>query len=162
MIKAMESPIGKLFLQIESGKLTSIQFEEPKGFSELIEYEEAENLQLFENTVNQLNEYFEGQRISFELPLNAEGTAFQQSVWGQLPDISYGKTISYQELANRINNPKACRAVGQANRRNPLPIVIPCHRVIGKDKSLTGYAGSLLPIKEYLLQLELKYAQNIL
>ena len=157
----MESPIGKLYLQVKSGRLTSIQFEEPKGFAAPIEDNDTINQQVFEQSVNQLNEYFEGKRNSFELPLHVEGTAFQKSVWGQLPDISYGTTISYQELANRINNPKACRAVGQANRKNPLPIVVPCHRVIGKDKSLTGYAGSLISIKEFLLQLESKSAQNI-
>lgn len=158
----MESPIGKLYLQISSGRLTFIQFEKPKAFAASIEDDDAINQQIFEQSVKQLNEYFEGKRISFELPMYVEGTPFQKSVWGQLPNISYGTTISYQALANLINNPNACRAVGQANRKNPLPIVVPCHRVIGKDKSLTGYAGSLVPIKEYLLQLELKYAQNII
>lgn len=155
MIKAMESPIGKLYLQIEDGKLISIKFEEPAGLFE--SKGNAVDEQVFDNTVSQLNEYFAGRRITFDLPLQAEGTAFQQSVWGQLPHIAYGKTISYQELANRIDNPKACRAVGQANRKNPLPIVVPCHRVIGKDKSMTGYAGSLISTKEYLLQLEATY-----
>lgn len=152
MIQIMQSPIGKLYLQIEEGCLLSIQFDEP-----------TENLNspvneidqhVFERCELQLNEYFNGDRMSFDLPLHSKGTAFQQSVWSQLPNIPYGQTISYQELANRIDNPKACRAVGQANRRNPLPIVVPCHRVIGKDKSLKGYAGSLTPIKEFLIQLE--------
>ena len=158
MIKAMQSPIGKLYIQIEAGKLTTIYFEEPNGQVE--SNDDTNNEQVFEDTARQLNEYFNGQRKSFDLPLHAKGTAFQQTVWGRLPDISYGQTISYQELATRIDNPKACRAVGQANRKNPLPIVVPCHRVIGKDKSLKGYAGSLTPIKEFLIQLELKYSNH--
>jgi len=155
MIKAIQSPIGKLFLQIEEGRLTTISFDEPIGQGK--SNEDTSDEQVYEETAKQLNEYFDGQRKSFDLPLHARGTTFQQTVWGQLPDIAYGHTISYQELATRIDNPKACRAVGQANRKNPLPIVVPCHRVIGKDKSLKGYAGSLTSIKEFLIDLELTH-----
>lgn len=102
----------------------------------------------------QLDEYFSGGRISFDLSYSLEGTDFQRKVWHALLSVPYGKTASYLDIAVAMNNPKAVRAVGQANRANPLPIVIPCHRVIGKNSSLTGYAGTRTDIKEFLLQLE--------
>jgi methylated-DNA-[protein]-cysteine S-methyltransferase len=152
MIKAIQSPIGKLYLQIEEGNLLAIHFTEPVKRIELVEDEFDDKV--YQVAKKQLNEYFNGDRMTFDLPLSAKGTPFQTSVWEQLPLITYGETINYQELAIRIGNQNACRAVGQANRKNPLPIVIPCHRVIGKDKSLKGYAGSLTPIKKFLLELE--------
>jgi len=100
-----------------------------------------------------LAEYFQGRRKVFDLPLAPEGTPFQLRVWNALREIHYGKTISYGELAARIGQPSASRAVGLANGSNPLPIVIPCHRVIGSNGKLTGYGGGL-PIKERLLALE--------
>jgi methylated-DNA-[protein]-cysteine S-methyltransferase len=103
--------------------------------------------------VKQLREYFAGQRADFDLPLLPEGTEFQRSVWRNLQDIPYGETISYGELAKRVGNPKASRAVGAANGQNPIPIVIPCHRVIGANGKLTGFGGGL-PTKEALLALE--------
>jgi methylated-DNA-[protein]-cysteine S-methyltransferase len=106
-----------------------------------------------EETARQLREYFAGRRREFELPLAPEGTQFQKSVWRELQGIPYGRTISYGELARRIGNPKASRAVGAANGANPIPIVIPCHRVIGANGKLTGFGGGL-PIKEKLLHLE--------
>ena len=105
------------------------------------------------DAARQLREYFAGRRTQFDLPLEPEGTAFQRSVWRRLQEIPYGKTISYGELARRIGNPKASRAVGMANGANPIPIVIPCHRVIGADGTLTGFGGGL-PIKRALLALE--------
>jgi methylated-DNA-[protein]-cysteine S-methyltransferase len=101
----------------------------------------------------QLREYFAGRRKEFDLPLDPAGTPFQQSVWRRLRDIPYGQTISYGELARRVGNPNASRAVGAANGHNPIPIVIPCHRVIGANGSLTGFGGGL-PIKKKLLALE--------
>jgi methylated-DNA-[protein]-cysteine S-methyltransferase len=101
----------------------------------------------------QLDEYFNGKRTVFDLPLNLDGTDFQVKVWHTLQTIPYGETCSYGHLAKMIGNPKACRAVGMANNRNPIPIIIPCHRVIGQDGSLTGYAGGL-ELKEKLLMLE--------
>ncbi len=101
----------------------------------------------------QLDEYFAGTRTTFELPLHPVGTEFQRTVWHELGQIPYGITISYGELARRINKPAAVRAVGAANGRNPLPIVVPCHRVIGRDGSLTGFSGGL-STKEFLLKLE--------
>ncbi|WP_456275776.1 methylated-DNA--[protein]-cysteine S-methyltransferase [Bacillus sp. AK128] len=109
---------------------------------------------LLKTAFKQLNEYFLGERTIFTLPLDKKGTPFQQQVWEALQEIPYGKTCSYQEVATRVNNPKAVRAIGQANRANPFPIIVPCHRVIGKNKNLTGYAGNKVHIKEMLLSIE--------
>ena len=103
--------------------------------------------------IRQLGEYFAKMRVEFDLPLATEGTPFQRSVWRVLREIPYGATISYGELARRVGNPKASRAVGSANGKNPLPIVIPCHRVIASDGTLGGFGGGL-PAKEALLALE--------
>ena len=103
--------------------------------------------------VRQLREYFAGKRTEFDLPLAPEGTAFSATCGGDLQEIPYGETISYGELARRVGNPKASRAVGAANGQNPIPIVIPCHRVIGANGKLTGFGGGL-PTKEALLALE--------
>lgn len=103
--------------------------------------------------IRQLHGYFSGELESFDLELSPQGTPFQQRVWKELLKIPYGETISYGELARRIGNPNASRAVGLANGSNPIPIIIPCHRVIGSNGKLTGYGGGL-PIKERLLALE--------
>lgn len=103
----------------------------------------------------QLEEYFNGKRKEFELPLSMHGTEFQMKVWNELIKIPYGQTCSYGEIAEKIGNPKACRAVGMANNRNPIIIIVPCHRVIGKNGSLVGYACGL-DIKTKLLQPEQK------
>lgn len=112
---------------------------------------------LIENVKAQLDEYFTGRRKAFDFPLVTSGTEFQKRVWDELKKIPYGETISYSELAARCGSSKACRAVGQANNRNKIMIVIPCHRVVGKDGSLTGYAGGLA-VKKLLLELEKKYS----
>ena len=109
---------------------------------------------------SQLREYFEGRRTRFELPLRAAGTPFQQSVWGALAEIPFGETRSYGELARRLGRPGASRAVGAANGRNPLSIVVPCHRVIGSDGSLTGYAGGQ-PAKQWLLDHETRVSGRL-
>lgn len=101
----------------------------------------------------QFNAYFAGKLQQFDLPMAALGTPFQQAVWNALCDIPYGETVSYLEIAQAIGNPKAVRAVGAANGRNPLSIIVPCHRVIGRSGALTGYAGGI-PIKRWLLDLE--------
>ena len=108
---------------------------------------------LTQQACNQLIAYFNGTLIHFDLPLDAAGTAFQQAVWQQLTRIEYGQTASYQHIANALGKPKAVRAVGMANGRNPLTIVVPCHRIIGSNGKLTGYAGGL-ERKAYLLKLE--------
>ncbi|MPM30800.1 Methylated-DNA--protein-cysteine methyltransferase [bioreactor metagenome] len=114
---------------------------------------EVNETSLLKNAALQLNEYLEGKRNSFDLPLNPNGTEFQKKVWAALCDIPYGETRSYKQIAEYIGNPKACRAVGMANNKNPIMIFIPCHRVVGSDGSLTGYAGGL-DMKEKLLSLE--------
>lgn len=102
---------------------------------------------------NQLKEYFEGTRKKFEVPIDIDGTEFQTKVWNEIKKIPYGKTKSYKSIAEKLGNVKLIRAVGKANRQNPVPILIPCHRVIGADGTLTGYAGGL-DVKEKLLELE--------
>ncbi len=108
---------------------------------------------LLKKASNQLQEYFSGKRKLFDLPLSPQGTEFQQRVWNALQEIPYGKTCSYKDIAKNIGNIKACRAVGMANNKNPLPIFIPCHRVVGANGKLVGYGGGL-DIKEKLLEIE--------
>jgi len=110
---------------------------------------------LIKKAAAQLKEYFAGKRAEFDLPLDPAGTEFQRAVWRALQTIPFGETCSYGDIALQIGNPKACRAVGMANNRNPIAIIIPCHRVIGRDGSLTGYGGGL-DIKQYLLDLEMR------
>ena len=114
-----------------------------------------------EDCVFQLQEYFDGKRIVFDIKLNPEGTDFQKKVWNQLLEIPYGKTLSYLELSKQLGDVKAIRAVAKANAKNPIWIIIPCHRVIGSDGSLTGYAGGLNR-KQWLLEHESPYKQTSL
>lgn len=106
------------------------------------------------DVIVQLNEYFNKKRKNFNLSLSIEGTEFRKKVWKALMEIPYGEVRTYTQIANEIGNPKAVRAVGQANRANELPIIIPCHRVIGKDGKLVGYAGDKIFVKRFLLELE--------
>jgi methylated-DNA-[protein]-cysteine S-methyltransferase len=108
---------------------------------------------LLKDAHKQISEYLKGERRSFDLPLSPSGTEFQQRVWKALTGIPYGETVTYEDIARKVGNEKACRAVGMANNRNPISLIIPCHRVIGKNGKLTGYGGGL-GIKEYLLKLE--------
>ena len=148
----MDSPVGRLLLRAESEVLTSIEFqrgragkrEDPAGAARRKPLREA---------IRQLEAYFRGDLQEFDLDMEAMGTEFQRRTWKALQAIPYGATISYGELARRVGNPKAVRAVGTANGANPLPIVIPCHRVIGSDGKLTGYGGGL-EIKQKLLAIE--------
>lgn len=117
--------------------------------------------QELEDCAHQLNEYFEGKRTQFDLMLNPEGTSFQKKVWDALQTIPYGKTCSYLDLSQQLGDAKAIRAVANANGKNPLWIVVPCHRVIGSDGSLTGYAGGLHR-KQWLLEHESPYKQQSL
>tara|TARA_R110000782_G_scaffold35043_6_gene83963 strand:+ start:1402 stop:1878 length:477 start_codon:yes stop_codon:yes gene_type:complete len=137
-----------------------------EGLSSIIVLDSKEPLtdiipESLEDAVYQLNEYFEGIRTEFQLDLNPEGTEFQKKVWLELQNIPYGRTASYMELSKLIGDPKAIRAVGSANGRNPLWIVVPCHRVIGSDGSLTGYAGGLHR-KKWLLEHESPHKQQSL
>ncbi|KAF1711232.1 cysteine methyltransferase [Pseudoxanthomonas kalamensis DSM 18571] len=149
----IDSPVGRLLLAAGEAGLCAIEF--PSNRHPVVRGEDwhaGENPVLLA-TRRQLDEYFAGQRRQFELPLSPSGTGFQRQVWAALATIPYGQTLSYAQLAARIGQPSAVRAVGAANGRNPLPIVLPCHRVIGADGSLTGFGGGL-PTKRFLLQLE--------
>jgi methylated-DNA-[protein]-cysteine S-methyltransferase len=148
----MESPVGPLLLVADNAGLRQILFENGNHPARL-ESSWVEDERSFADVIQQLGSYFAGKLKEFDLPLAPEGTPFQLKVWRCLCEIPYGETISYGELACRIGNPNAARAVGLANGSNPIPIVIPCHRVIGSNGKLTGYGGGL-PIKEKLLALE--------
>jgi methylated-DNA-[protein]-cysteine S-methyltransferase len=148
----IESPLGPLLLAADDAGLRQILFVKGRQSAQPESSWEGDRSPLKE-TIRQLHAYFAGELENFDLQLAPEGTPFQLGVWRSLCDIPYGETISYGELAGRIGNPKASRAVGLANGSNPIPIVIPCHRVIGSNGKLTGYGGGL-PIKEKLLALE--------
>jgi len=156
----LETPIGELLLAGEDDGLAMIGF--PKGSMRRDpEPDWIFNEKPLENARQQLVEYFAGTRKNFDLPLQLSGTEFQVSVLKALQDIPYGETVSYGEIARRIGRPKAMRAVGAANGRNPIPIVVPCHRVIGSSGDLTGFGGGL-DTKEALLRLEAENTQDLL
>lgn len=145
-----KTPLGILTLAEESDKLTNCSFgNNPK----LPQNAETKETKLIKEARRQLLQYFNGKRKTFDLPLAPRGTAFQQAAWQALLTIPYGQTASYKDMAVRVGNPKACRAVGMANNKNPIGIIIPCHRVIGSNGKLVGYAGGL-DIKQKLLDLE--------
>ena len=148
----LESPIGTLLLAGDADGLRQILFP-TNGSPARPDPEWQQNPVALAVVIGQLRAYFAGERELFDLSLSPKGTAFQQKVWSELLKIPYGETISYGELARRTGNSNASRAVGLANGSNPIPIVIPCHRVIGSNGKLTGYGGGL-PIKEKLLALE--------
>jgi methylated-DNA-[protein]-cysteine S-methyltransferase len=148
----MESPIGPLMLVADNTGLRRIGFVNERN-PVRSDPQWRESVERLGEAVRQLRAYFAGELQAFDLPLAPQGTPFQLAVWKRLCEIPYGETTSYGELARRIGNPNASRAVGLANGSNPIPIVIPCHRVIGSNGKLTGYGGGL-PIKEKLLGLE--------
>lgn len=151
--KHIESPIGSLFIAADDTGLRAIEFPENRHpVKRHGKWREGDH-PLLEKTARQLGEYFAGTRQSFDLPLAPYGTDFQLGVWQALRLIPFGETWSYAQLAAKIGKTSAMRAVGAANGRNPLPIIVPCHRVIGADGSLTGFGGGL-PTKEFLLRLE--------
>ena len=146
----IDSPIGWLTLYEEDNCLTELRFGQPvPGEVPLCA------TSLMEEAQSQLNAYFAGNLRQFGLPLAPRGTAFQQRCWQALLEIPYGQTCTYGQQAAVVGNPRAVRAVGMANHRNPLPILIPCHRVIGKGNRLIGYAGGLI-VKQFLLDMERK------
>ena len=150
----MPSPVGQLTLVARDGKLTAILWEKERpNRVRLGALQEANNSPVLQETERQLKEYFAGTRNRFELELDFVGTDFQKKVWQALLTIPFGETRSYSQIAAQIGNPKAVRAVGAANGRNPISIVAPCHRVIGASGGLTGFAGGL-EAKQYLLALE--------
>ncbi|MCL1875902.1 MAG: methylated-DNA--[protein]-cysteine S-methyltransferase [Synergistaceae bacterium] len=145
-----ETEIGEIAISELNGKIVSLFFSRSRVPKFEVELPESEVLK---EARAQLEAYLKGKLRIFSLPLAPLGTEFQMSVWKALCDIPYGTTASYSEIAERINNPKACRAVGNANNKNPISIFIPCHRVIAKDGKLSGYGGGI-SIKERLLRLE--------
>ena len=147
-----QTPIGRLLLIGKNGLLEEIHFPN-SAESTIIEDNWHHDEEYFADVLQQLKEYFAGSRQNFDVKLSLKGTDFQRQVWQELQRIPYGKTASYGDIAKRINNPKACRAVGAANGKNPIPIIIPCHRIIGNDGSLTGFGGGL-KLKKTLLDLE--------
>ena len=157
----VDSPIGRLLLQTDGDSLTGLYMDVPdRPISGMNDRREDANVGPLPEAVRQLGEYFAGNRREFALPLRMHGTEFQLRVWRALTEIPYGETRSYGELAKRIGNPNASRAVGLANGRNPVSILVPCHRVIGAEGSLTGYGGGL-PRKQWLLAHEGLHAFRI-
>lgn len=152
--KEMESPVGKLKLVASSEALVAVLWEEERPNRVKLD---TMNLDLQHPILieaeRQLSEYFAGKRIQFDLPLQPDGTEFQKKVWQALRDIPFGKTKSYLDVARAVGSPDASRAVGAANGKNPLSIVVPCHRVVGANGALTGFAGGL-ETKARLLALE--------
>ena len=143
----LDTPMGPLTVGSTDRGIASIHF----GNS--VPRDAVADSSLSRETAEQLAEYFQGKRTQFELPLDVEGTPFQKAVWNELLRIPYGETRSYGDIAKAIGKPNAARAVGMANHENPIAVVIPCHRVVGRDGSLTGYAGGL-QLKAQLLSIE--------
>jgi methylated-DNA-[protein]-cysteine S-methyltransferase len=156
----MSSPVGPLLLigtpAGDETRIRGIYFDQAPHAFGAVGTDATEDVAAFSTACMQLNEYFSGIRQQFELPLAPVGTPFQLRVWQALATIPYGQTMSYRQIAEAIGRPEAARAVGAANGRNPLSIVVPCHRVIGNDGQLTGYAGGLAA-KRCLLELELAH-----
>lgn len=158
-------PIGPVVIEASETAITGIHMDHAKTDHVRNETDHMENqlsmpssvqfkeTELIKKAYEELNEYFSGKRRTFDLPLQAEGTEFQMQVWKALQEIPYGETCSYKEIAIKAGKPKAFRAVGGACHRNPIFIMIPCHRVIGTDGSMTGYGGGI-PVKKQLLSLE--------
>lgn len=149
----MASPIGDLLLVGDADALYGVYFQDGKRGPTRPKPEWEPDAKPFREAMRQLEAYFAGKLKRFDLPLAPEGTEFQLKVWNTLRTIPYGETWSYGDIARRIRRPAAFRAVGAANGQNPIPVIIPCHRVVGSDGSLTGFGGGL-PIKQRLLALE--------
>ena len=147
------TPKGRLTIAADNQGITEIHF----GVMELpMDYAPSA---LTNRAATEIQEYFAGKRTTFDIPLHPQGTPFQLEVWAELQNIPYGKTVTYADIAALLGKPKSYRAVGSANNKNPIPILIPCHRVIGANGSLTGYASGL-KIKKYLLDLEARYVKQ--
>ncbi len=156
-----DSPVGPISIKITGGFVNEIIFfGEEKATKVSPDDLSAKDKMILKKCTIQLDEYFSGKRKNFELPLKQQGTEFQQKVWTELLNIPYGRTITYLQLAKRLSDVKAIRAVASASGKNNLSIIVPCHRVIGSDGSLTGYGGGL-PRKKWLLDHENKYANGV-
>lgn len=155
--KIYDFEIGELAICEENGKIVLVNVVKTKeDIEEMAKNSIQKETSLIKNTKQQLDEYFAGKRKKFDIPIKLEGTDFQIKVWKELLKIPYGETCSYLDIAKRIGNPKASRAVGMANNKNKIIIIVPCHRVIGSNKKLVGYACGL-DVKEKLLELEREY-----
>ena len=152
LCRRIDSPVGPLMLAAGDDGLRHIEFRENRHPANRSDWHGGDS-PVLQDAEAQLREYFAGERRAFDLPLAPRGTPFQLQVWQALAGIPYGSTVSYAQLAQAVGNPEAMRAVGAANGRNPLPIVLPCHRVIGADGALVGFGGGL-PVKQQLLRLE--------
>lgn len=137
--------IGKIYIVEENNEITNISFKKVAA--------DEKETPLIKKAFKELEEYFEKKRKTFDLPIAPKGTIFQRKVWDELLKIPYGETVTYKYIARKIGNEKACRAVGMANNKNPIAIIIPCHRVIGINGNLTGYAGGI-NLKKKLIELE--------
>ena len=157
MFVIKETSIGKIGIEEQNGMITKLMFDpEPRFGTDETESDQTESdSPIISEAFLQLEQYLKGKRKEFSLPLNPQGTPFMKDVWNALRTIPYGKTATYKEIAKAAKNPKACRAVGLANNKNPIAIFIPCHRVIGSNGKLVGYAGGL-DLKRKLLILENK------
>jgi len=147
---SFNSPLGFLILKSDGQSVTAISFSGN-------DIQEQNPCNVLESCKAQLDDYFSGKSLTFDLPLSPEGTEFQQRVWAELLKIPYGETITYMDMAVRLGDPKCIRAAGTANGKNPIAIIIPCHRVIGAGNKLTGYAGGIWR-KKLLLELEMKHS----
>lgn len=147
-----KSPIGWLLLSADQNHITGLSLQQ-ENIDPTILQSSVQHSDIVYEAYSQLQEYFSRKRIRFELPIHNAGTAFQQQVWQELRQIPYGETRSYEEIAVAIGNPRACRAIGQANNRNPILIINPCHRVIHKNGDITGF-GCGTEVKRFLLNLE--------
>ena len=159
--KQLDSPIGRLRLVATDQGLSHLLFdqqvgEDPDSDGDAVE---ADDHPVLAAATTQLAEYFAGRRQEFDIPLDLTGTEFQRAAWSALASVPFGETRSYRQQAEAIGRPKAVRAIGAANGKNPVPIVLPCHRIVGSDGSLTGYGGGL-PIKEFLLNHEQAQSQK--
>ncbi|GEQ84796.1 methylated-DNA--protein-cysteine methyltransferase [Patiriisocius marinistellae] len=157
----LQTPLGILSIAGDDQGLQKVLFLEEKNGATTSEILTMEIPLVLKKTAQQLKEYFNGSRNSFDILLNPQGTTFQKKVWEELSNIPYGKTCSYQKMANNLGDPKVIRAAASANGKNPISIIIPCHRVIGSDGSLTGYAGGLHR-KKWLLEHESPVTQGAL
>ena len=154
--RELDSPVGPLRVVTDAHSLLEVSFQGRAGIS-VTPNITGEEPDILKQAIHQLEEYFEGSRRDFDLPLGPSGTEFQQRVWKELLGIPYGATISYAVLAKRLGDPKCIRAAASANGRNPIAVIIPCHRVVGSNGDLVGYGGGL-PRKKLLLDLEGRHA----
>ncbi|MDX1920944.1 MAG: methylated-DNA--[protein]-cysteine S-methyltransferase [Candidatus Caenarcaniphilales bacterium] len=153
----MQSPLGEILLTSNGEAVTGLYTNEHKDYSKVQTGEES--TLPFQSVIKQLNEYFDGKRQVFDLPLAAEGSEFQKRVWKALLEIPFGESKTYGQIAKQLGDSNASRAVGLANGKNPISIIVPCHRVVGASGELTGYAGGL-KAKEWLLKHEAKFSNK--